>query len=137
MEKYVLYNNVTGDIYYVKTIPESKAIRLCAMNSDKNMSYVLESEIDGWVDNNRTIELNLSTTPISVNKLPEYSPSASELAKQKRNTLLTASDWTVGVDSPLSDSKKAEWQTYRQTLRDYDYSSITEDYGIVWPTPPA
>jgi hypothetical protein len=136
MEKYVLYNNVTGDIYYVKSITEAKAIRLCDMNSDKNMSYVLESEINGWVDNNRTVELNLSTTPISVNKLTEYAPSASELAKQKRNALLAASDWTQGVDSPLSESKKAEWQTYRQTLRDYDYSSITEDYGIVWPTPP-
>ena len=101
------------------------------------MSYILESEIDGMVDNNRTVELNLSTTPISITKLVEASLSASQLAKEKRNALLTACDWTVGVDSPLSDSKKAEWQTYRQTLRDFDYASITQDFGITWPTTPS
>ena len=66
MEKYVLYNNVTGDIYYVKSITEAKAIRLCDMNSDKNMSYVLESEINGWVDNNRTVELNVSKYDVAL-----------------------------------------------------------------------
>ena len=35
-----------------------------------------------------------------------------------RNRLLSESDWTVMPDSPLSDSKKAEWKTYRQALRD-------------------
>ena len=35
-----------------------------------------------------------------------------------RNNLLCESDWTQAVDSPLSDSKKAEWKTYRQSLRD-------------------
>ena len=34
------------------------------------------------------------------------------------NGLLFQSDWTVMPDSPLSDSKKAEWKTYRQALRD-------------------
>ena len=37
---------------------------------------------------------------------------------QKRNNKLLASDWTQLSDSPLSDSKKAEWATYRQALRD-------------------
>jgi len=36
---------------------------------------------------------------------------------QKRNNKLTASDWTQAADSPLSNSKKAEWATYRQSLR--------------------
>jgi hypothetical protein len=35
--------------------------------------------------------------------------------KQRRNLMLTECDWTVGADSPLSDSKKTEWQTYRQS----------------------
>ena len=35
-----------------------------------------------------------------------------------RNNLLRESDWTQAVDSPLSDSKKDEWKTYRQSLRD-------------------
>ena len=35
-----------------------------------------------------------------------------------RNKKLTDSDWTQAPDSPLSDTKKAEWATYRQALRD-------------------
>tara|TARA_R100000655_G_scaffold108610_1_gene160941 strand:+ start:1007 stop:1225 length:219 start_codon:yes stop_codon:yes gene_type:complete len=35
-----------------------------------------------------------------------------------RNRKLKNSDWTQANDSPLSDTKKAEWATYRQTLRD-------------------
>tara|TARA_X000001382_G_scaffold89746_1_gene64375 strand:+ start:359 stop:577 length:219 start_codon:yes stop_codon:yes gene_type:complete len=35
-----------------------------------------------------------------------------------RNKKLTDSDWTQAPDSPLSDTKKAEWATYRQKLRD-------------------
>ena len=34
-----------------------------------------------------------------------------------RDALLTASDWTQLADSPLSDSVKAEWATYRTALR--------------------
>lgn len=37
---------------------------------------------------------------------------------EKRNRRLEASDWTQMADSPLSDTKKAEWATYRQALRD-------------------
>ena len=35
-----------------------------------------------------------------------------------RDTLLRESDWTQFTDSPLTDSKKTEWKTYRQSLRD-------------------
>tara|TARA_R100000734_G_C3316372_1_gene108841 strand:- start:2028 stop:2279 length:252 start_codon:yes stop_codon:yes gene_type:complete len=40
-----------------------------------------------------------------------------QIILQKRNNKLAASDWTQMPDSPLSTSKKAEWATYRQTLR--------------------
>ena len=36
----------------------------------------------------------------------------------ERDILLRDSDWTQFGDSPLSDSKKTEWATYRQSLRD-------------------
>ena len=38
--------------------------------------------------------------------------------REKRDRRLAASDWTQMADSPLSDSKKAEWATYRQALRE-------------------
>ena len=38
--------------------------------------------------------------------------------KTVRNKKLADCDWTQAADSPLSDSKKAEWKTYRPALRD-------------------
>lgn len=53
-----------------------------------------------------------------------------------RNQLLTACDWTILPDSPLTTEQKAAWLTYRQDLRDIpqDYATIE---SIVWPTEPA
>jgi len=57
-----------------------------------------------------------------------------------RNSLLLRSDWTQLVDSPLTDSKKAEWVTYRQTLRDIT-KDLPEDLdapeGLSWPSEPS
>jgi len=59
--------------------------------------------------------------------------------RRKRNTLLSESDWTQISDSPLSASKKTEWVTYRQTLRDMPtaQSSVTDIDNITWPTKPS
>jgi len=56
----------------------------------------------------------------------------------KRNAKLQRSDWTQFPDSPLSDSKKSEWATYRQALRDIPdtYSEATSLDDIIWPTKP-
>jgi hypothetical protein len=43
----------------------------------------------------------------------------SIIMRLKRDSLLLQSDWTQMPDSPLTDSKKAEWATYRQQLRDF------------------
>ena len=40
------------------------------------------------------------------------------LLRIERDKLLAACDWVVLTDSPLSTSKKTEWKTYRQSLRD-------------------
>jgi hypothetical protein len=56
-----------------------------------------------------------------------------------RNSALQKTDWTQAADSPLSDSKKAEWVTYRQALRDL-LTSYTDDDDIsdvVFPTEPS
>lgn len=52
-----------------------------------------------------------------------------------RNKLLSESDWTQANDSPLSASKRTEWATYRQALRDLP-SNTTDPSQPVWPTPP-
>lgn len=138
MNRYVFYNNTDGDIYWIKTVREEKAQKLCSANSRMNMSYVLESDLNGDILNKMTDELDLSTTPFTVRRANNKGRlSASAEAKALRNTKLTASDWTQGADSPLSDAKKLEWATYRQALRDFDYSAVTTNVGIVWPTEPS
>jgi len=56
----------------------------------------------------------------------------------KRDVLLYESDWTQMSDSPLTDAKKTEWATYRQSLRDAPVTnaSITNIDDAVWPTKP-
>ena len=39
--------------------------------------------------------------------------------RRQRNQWLEGSDWTQVPDSPLSDTKKAEWATWRQAMRDF------------------
>ena len=70
--------------------------------------------------------------------------------RQKRNLKLIESDWTQLPDSPLSDSKKTEWATYRQSLRNliqtiksdsaYTNEANTnprDDISWSWPTKPS
>lgn len=64
---------------------------------------------------------------------PPVDPAAlTAEARNKRNALLTESDWTQVADAPVD---QAAWATYRQALRD-----ITAQAGfptdVVWPIEP-
>lgn len=56
--------------------------------------------------------------------------------RKKRDESLLKCDWTQLPNAPLSQSKKDEWETYRQALRDLP-SNITNVYNVNWPIPPA
>mgnify|MGYP006296069115 CR=1 FL=1 len=53
-----------------------------------------------------------------------------------RKQLLQESDWTDTVSAQTRLTNYAEWQTYRQALRDIPQQSGYPT-DIVWPTPPA
>jgi len=59
--------------------------------------------------------------------------------RRLRKELLNDSDRTQLADAPLTDTKKAEWATYRQALRDMPITneSATSYEDIVWPTKPS
>ena len=68
--------------------------------------------------------------------------------KDRRNWLLAVSDWTRLDDITLSADKKAEWQTYRQALRDLPQTiantagltakKLADDHShSAWPTKPS
>ena len=65
--------------------------------------------------------------------------------RMERDRLLAESDWTQMPDSPLTDSQKTQWATYRQSLRDMTdtYSTVPLDKKgymdwekVTWPTKP-
>ena len=53
--------------------------------------------------------------------------------RAKRNSLLAKSDSKIVTDRGMSESKITEWKTYRQSLRDMDFS---DPYNLTWPTKP-
>ena len=56
--------------------------------------------------------------------------------RDKRNNLLSESDWTQTVDSPLTDAQKYAWAEYRQQLRDLPSTLTTQEDidNLTWPT---
>ena len=54
----------------------------------------------------------------------------------ERDGLLKDCGWTQMPDSPLTSSKKTEWATYRQSLRDLPstYSSAESASEVIFPT---
>jgi hypothetical protein len=58
--------------------------------------------------------------------------------RQRRNVLLSSSDWTVLSDSPLSETEKTAWLEYRQDLRDITEGLNTEAKvkAVVFPVKP-
>jgi hypothetical protein len=58
--------------------------------------------------------------------------------RQKRNSILASSDWTVLSDSPLSAELKTAWLEYRQDLRDITegLDTLAKVNAVVFPDKP-
>lgn len=67
------------------------------------------------------------------------SPAVLQEVRNIRNTLLSQCDWTRMDDNGMSDDTRAEWEEYRQSLRDIttelpeNISSISQ---VSWPKSP-
>tara|TARA_R100000388_G_C7157146_1_gene117357 strand:- start:85 stop:348 length:264 start_codon:yes stop_codon:yes gene_type:complete len=75
--------------------------------------------------------------PVTIDEVedPETNGNNLNIANKRaeRNFLLASSDDMVLPDRGLSESKTNEWKTYRQALRDMDFSDIT---NLNWPSKP-
>jgi len=92
--------------------------------------------------------LDSSTKPTKA-KLDSYLSSIETdemiVFRQMRNQKLLESDWTRIDDCGISTSKKAEWATYRQELRDITKTvtpvfltrGIIDESKFSWPTKPS
>ena len=122
--EYTIYDTATGLIH-----SHGSATTLTSLNQ------ILLNDGDGIIEGfyDRETHKIVDGAPV------EYTPDMFPIIRNKRDGLLLESDWTQMPDSPLSDSKKAEWATYRQTLRDLPsaQSNITDLNNIIWPTEPS
>ena len=64
-----------------------------------------------------------------------FQMSAINELRTVRDGKLDSSDWTQLPDAQLTDSKKAEWVTYRQELRDLP-ANTSDPSNQTWPTEP-
>jgi len=128
MINYVVYDS-TGDVkFHQYHATESQVQKLCNKN---NLLYLPGSCSQRWG------RVNVTGTPhVIVNDTP--TENIIVWMKERRSIMLTACDWTQGDDSPLSDSKKSQWQTYRQALRDITntYPDPATKDDVTWPSAP-
>ncbi len=121
MNTFTIYDLTTGEIYHSTTTV-----------ADINEVGLQEGQgiIEGSYQANEYIVVDGEAVVRTDNIL--------EILRLKRDALLAESDWTQVNDSPLSDTKKAEWSTYRQELRDLpsSYQSTTNFDDVVFPTQP-
>ena len=71
--------------------------------------------------------------PIAAFVAPDQAEMAAQEARQMRDRLLAASDWTQVADAPVD---AAAWATYRQALREVPQQEGFPE-NITWPEVPA
>lgn len=97
-----------------------------------------ESVLEGNADD--LTQMVVDGAVVDKPELSDAEKKAETIAELRklRDNLLNISDWTQVADSPLADSKKAEWATYRQTLRDLpsNHVNTTSIEDVSFPDAP-
>ncbi len=130
--KVILYDKTTGFIHFPSLTTNDRMIAK-TLAGDSNLAY-----LEGSVPVDK-YQVNVSVDPHVLEEKPAVTINVPGWIRDKRWKYLQACDWTVSSDSPLSDSKKAEWVTYRQALRDMPatYADETDIDNVNWPTEPS
>lgn len=132
MKNYIFYNTSTGFISTQLKMTDKSLQK--TLSSNPHLSY-----LEGTVPDVDKYCVNVSgDVPVIENK-PEPTINVTAYIRENRTKLLQVSDWTQTADSPLTASKKAEWATYRQALRDMpDTCSDCETIDdVTWPSRPS
>ncbi len=124
--KRTIYDSTTGQIIVSRSMNDD----ILARRLDENPTH---ASLDLDVSNINAKQINLETLQVEDKVI---TVNVMEYLRVRRGHELSACDWTQGVDSPLSSSKKTEWATYRQALRDLPTTTYSAIDDIVWPTKP-
>ena len=124
MSKFTIYDNATGEVIMVMEGEQSDA----ALNG---------SFISGEYPGAEYTIVNGSPVRRSDADLEAMELSdAWEQLRKIRNGLLSESDWTQAIDSPLTDAQKQAWQIYRSTLRSLPENTV-DPRNPTWPEKPS
>ena len=137
--KYTIYSSETGKIEKSVVVPS----HMIDMQYDPEFQGVLEGSFDDsafYVESGQPVAMPTKPSPHHIFDYttkqwvdPRTPETEWPLVRDKRNRLLTASDWTQLPDVPLAT--KEAWSVYRQALRDVTLQP--DPFNIVWPAPPA
>jgi len=123
-----IYNITTGSIIISRKMSDELLAERLAKNPDQGALNVYTADVSNS-------KVDLDTLTVVANPQTE---DLNYWLRTKRKADLISCDWTQTTDAPLTDSKKAEWATYRQALRDLPstYPNVTDKAQITWPTKP-
>jgi hypothetical protein len=125
MIKAVVYSKLTNKVLSTLSVPDLECLEA---NIQENQDYI----ISDWVG-----DITLASVVNGEVITEEPINQTENITRGMRDNLLANSDWTQMPDSPLNNEEKANWQTYRQELRDlFNNFTYTNLEDVNWPTPP-
>jgi len=124
-----VYEKATGRIIICRTMSDELLAERLSRNTDQGALNVFTEDVNNF-------KVDLDTLTIVANPITE---DLNHWLRTKRKADLMSCDWTQTTDAPLTDSKKAEWATYRQQLRDMPetYPNVTDKNNVTWPNKPS
>ena len=104
---HIIYKVSTGEPRIMVT-----SLSMAEANLEEGEAHLLTVSEDIPFEN--ILVIDGQVTPKDI---PAFDPVAA--SRHLRGGLLTDSDWTQAVDSPLSVETKLSWKEYREELRDF------------------
>jgi hypothetical protein len=149
MKKFAMVNLESGEVGYIVSPASATTYVDGSMYGDHMAKEIDASESndeflatkyyrDGWQtrdsrpsDDHVWLADAWSIPPVSVEDL-------WSAIRFQRDVRLSESDWTQFNDSPLSDSDKTAWATYRGALRNIPSTNanVASVEDVAWPTKP-
>ena len=145
-----------GSVDYMGTLPKSweNVTGLHLSNGDdaylKTLGWLPLIETNVAPSANQTFDTDVVTVEedrvllthrvrdMTAQEIADRDEGLMAMLREERYQKLLDSDWTQAPDhsSPLSDVKKEEWTTYRQSLRNLPATVDMSLWPDVWPTEP-
>lgn len=145
--KLIIHNTKSGEILRTGSCPEEmlsiqaqEGETVIEGEANDQTQYIVDGIVTGYTEAELVAK---SAIPYGhkwkmperkvVQELPDEEITAylAGEARRKRDSLLSACDWTQTADQP--DPTKSKWKSYRQALRDV---TNQQDFPhVIWPTP--